>query len=780
MKRSIGAVAAGALLLLAAAAPETGPEPSRGDFQERTGARAYRVGLRIEPTRDAEPGRCLGVGPDDLRVTLRGDRLEPSSVRVERVPRATIHALLVDTSYSMLGDLTAVRRAATGYLDSLDLARDRAMLISFDENVVLAQPPTTERARLVEALDGLRLGASTSLNDALVLTFHELESHPERPVVLLLTDGVGLSGLYDRDDVFDMLGRRSDLVVFSIGFGVPPLSRMGPTGVNSARRYLQRMARRSNGRFFEVPTPGRLRQVYRRIHEALETEAVLTAIDPDPTAPPAKLKVRSLEPGCRARTFPIDRPDSPETTDGPAPDGSVRPGESATPHPLLRRAYLSTGTAWADPECARQADEAGEVEDPERLWWVEDEGELLRVCLLDVTQDPGLLYDPMGDRLMRGGPWMGIKTRSLEIEVPPLSELPRRPEAVLDRLAVRVLEWADAEIERDPMLQPVEWHARPFHDCPELANGMTLHELQRPLARLLQRRSDYGAWLDQRLRAEGEREFEALVAGYRRRFPDLDEARLREAAEISEPGRRARVRAAGPSDRDLRYFLAGWLGDVAAHDLFVRWEREQIDRFLRGLPDHGFVERWRALRERVFVPSYVRSLSLLAPGYDEQAERVGFWRILLPRPGWLDLRRKDWKFPPGVADIPLDLVPDLPLGLWLVERLQTESSETARRLLDGYTVTSLRYSLGAKPGKHDPRRAFRESFVELTLSRTGQADAAIRLQAELKVDPRDDPPAVRLSGLRVEGVGDVPVPRRIADVASRLQRKGTDLFSPRK
>jgi hypothetical protein len=287
-----------------------------------------------------------------------------------------------------------------------------------------------------------------------------------------------------------------------------------------------------------------------------------------------------------------------------------------------------------------------------------------------------------------------------------------------------------------------------------LINGVTLAALQEPVARLLYARGDFRAWFDERMRGETRRALDALTDRYRERFPDLDEARLRETVAASEEGRRLRAGVADPSDAQLRHFLAAWLGDISAHDLFARWEARQIDRTLQGREDRGFGDKWESLRELFFVPSYVRSLVLLSPGYDSATDRIGFWRVILPRPGWIDIRRRGYSRPPGAADLPLDLVPDQPLGLWLVESLLESSQPLATQLRDGCAVESLQYRLRGKSGKHEPRRAFRETAVDLTLRCYDNPTGTLRLRAEIDLEPRDGAGRPRLVALATDEATD--------------------------
>ncbi|MDX1388893.1 MAG: VWA domain-containing protein, partial [Acidobacteriota bacterium] len=213
-------VAALALAALPAGAQE--PVRPEAELTEDVEVRLQTARLRIEPTQDAEPGECLGMDITDLKVSLRGERVtDPGDIRLERERRPTLHALLIDTSGSMRGKLHHVRRAASGYVRGLDPEFDRGLVASFDESLLLMTGATADREALLQGIKSVRMSGSTTLNDGLYYIIRELDGHLERPVILLLSDGVDTASLYDSWDVLDLIESREDLSVFVIGLNLP-------------------------------------------------------------------------------------------------------------------------------------------------------------------------------------------------------------------------------------------------------------------------------------------------------------------------------------------------------------------------------------------------------------------------------------------------------------------------------------------------------------------------------------------------------------------------------
>jgi hypothetical protein len=740
-------------------------------LEEQARSRAYELRLTIRPSPSAEPGECLDLGADDLRVLLRGQPLAPERLFLDREPRRALHALLIDTSGSMSGDLGWVRAAASAYVEQLRTDHERALVATFDDSVLLQEGPTADTARLASAIARIRPGNGTALHDGLYDVIRELELHRERPVLLLLSDGADTTSLQLREDVEALLARRPDLTIFAIGFDPPPLVGAGaPSGHNSIRGFLQRLARRTSGRYFEVPTGPQLERIYLRIREILDSEAVLTVIDPSPEEEAGVPRVRARDRACRVVAHALPLPAEPESSEGRPP----------RPNPRTLVDGVHDGRHTADPFCVgREESQSGKIEAfVPSLWFVRPEPQRVSGCALDVTLDLGVLYNPfpparIGWTLVNDT--IGVKTRRFDLRVAPLDELPGAPERLMDDLARSALAVAGDEIEIHPRNVPREEHARPFHDVPALRHGRAFFDLRPQLARGLFLTPELRDWVLERLGAEAQRDLDELAARFRRRAPDSAEAAIRRAVADSDEGRRIAQRASAPTDADLERYLAAWLGDVAAHDLFVRWEALRLERELAQAAPfaeaESFRAEWKALRDLLFVPSYARVLALLSPVYDRETQRIGFWRVVLPRPGWIERRLRRQSGSSEWRDLPLDLVPDRPLGYRVAEHLLGERPDVLAHLREaGYRVRSVAYELPAKPYRQNPRTAFRRARVRLVLEGPAAGAAERRLEVEAEVFQQGDTGPSQLAFARVDARGD-PVLEAWAREAPRTAKR---------
>jgi VWFA-related protein len=227
--------------------------------------------------------------------------------------------LVVDTSLSQERVLDEERTASYRFLDKvLREDRDLAFLIHFEEEAELLQDLTASREKLQAALALLRtpsppprtrvnmpfpwpgmpggggVGGSrggTALHDALYLASDELmKSQPGRKALVVLSDGVDNASKVSLELAIES-AQRSDTLVYTILFadrgdygfqggfgGIGGIGRqrgrqrfpqqLAPDGSG----VLQRIAKQTGGRYFEVSRGQGIDQIYSAIEEELRTQ----------------------------------------------------------------------------------------------------------------------------------------------------------------------------------------------------------------------------------------------------------------------------------------------------------------------------------------------------------------------------------------------------------------------------------------------------------------------------------------------------------------------------
>ncbi|MFN8424226.1 MAG: vWA domain-containing protein [Anaerolineae bacterium] len=171
-------------------------------------------------------------------------------------PKPADIVMLIDTSSSMTGDkIRQAQTAAKTFVDLLDLPRDHALVLAFDEQPRATTGLTGDRAILERAIDGLTIGVGTRIDRALAAADAALaptRADPNRrAIVVLLTDG-GQSGPLPPVFVAADALRANGTVVYAIA--------LGP---DADRGLLGQIA--GPGRLFTAPTAADLAEIYAQV-----------------------------------------------------------------------------------------------------------------------------------------------------------------------------------------------------------------------------------------------------------------------------------------------------------------------------------------------------------------------------------------------------------------------------------------------------------------------------------------------------------------------------------
>lgn len=152
------------------------------------------------------------------------ERCQPKQQRVDVV-------LVLDTSTSMAeaggagrSKLVAAQDAARAFLDELQFAAgDRAALVTFNHEAVLAQPLTADRAAMDQAIAAMTLAPQTCLVCGIERADEELHG-PRRqagnsPILILLTDGRSNPRPVEEAITRASAAKAGGVLIFTIGIG---------------------------------------------------------------------------------------------------------------------------------------------------------------------------------------------------------------------------------------------------------------------------------------------------------------------------------------------------------------------------------------------------------------------------------------------------------------------------------------------------------------------------------------------------------------------------------
>jgi Ca-activated chloride channel family protein len=131
-------------------------------------------------------------------------------------------ALVLDTSGSTREQLERIKSAASAFLDQLR-PNDRVALVSFEDEVRVLAPFTSDRARLRQALASLVPGEYTQVYEAVhTVAANVFEDTAGRKAAILFTDGVDTaSAVSGFEDSLDDISAKQ-VIVYPIRFNTRP------------------------------------------------------------------------------------------------------------------------------------------------------------------------------------------------------------------------------------------------------------------------------------------------------------------------------------------------------------------------------------------------------------------------------------------------------------------------------------------------------------------------------------------------------------------------------
>jgi len=172
-------------------------------------------------------------------------------------------ALLIDTSGSVKNKLAFEKKTAAEFFSSiLKRNRDLALIIQFDSEVNLVQDFTDDANRLIDALNSIEAGNSTSLYDAIYLAVNEkLTGETGRKIIVVITDGDDTSSKLRKEAAIES-AQKHDVLIFGIGV-------RGEFGSNFG--VLKKFAEETGGSFFSPHAElAEIQAAFRAISEELQ------------------------------------------------------------------------------------------------------------------------------------------------------------------------------------------------------------------------------------------------------------------------------------------------------------------------------------------------------------------------------------------------------------------------------------------------------------------------------------------------------------------------------
>jgi Ca-activated chloride channel homolog len=235
---------------------------------------------------------------DDFTVLENDQKQEIKNFARETNLPLTI-ALLVDTSQSVAPKLKFEQEAAISFFQNVLREQDRALLLSFDSGVVLAQDFTNDPNKLAKQIRTLKAAGGTALYDAIYLTCDEkLIRETGRKAIVILSDGDDTSSKMTFEPALEM-ALRAETIIFSIS-----VNRGGFFGVGSDKsgdKTLKRLAEETGGQAFMPFKVEELEDSFRQINQELRSQYSIGYLSSNPRNDGAyrKIDIKLAEKGLK-------------------------------------------------------------------------------------------------------------------------------------------------------------------------------------------------------------------------------------------------------------------------------------------------------------------------------------------------------------------------------------------------------------------------------------------------------------------------------------------------
>jgi VWFA-related protein len=233
--------------------------------------------------------------PEDVRI-FENDVAQPVSLFERETDRPLSLALLIDTSESQRGVLSAEKQAARAFVDLVIRPNiDQAAVISFTGVPAVQQSLTNDIIKLRKGIERVKVELSpenerllamgenplpkdqdptgyTGIWDSMGMTIEKMLSQGRentRKAIILLSDGDDTSSTLKKQDVID-LAVKNDVVIYSIGIR----DRDFPEGKLDSGS-LKKISDRTGGRAFFPAQPEDLKLAFAQIDQELRSQYLI-------------------------------------------------------------------------------------------------------------------------------------------------------------------------------------------------------------------------------------------------------------------------------------------------------------------------------------------------------------------------------------------------------------------------------------------------------------------------------------------------------------------------
>jgi Ca-activated chloride channel family protein len=232
------------------------------------------------PTTVIRDGRPLNdLGESAFKVLDEGKPVKIAKFeRVTNLPLSI--GLAIDTSASMQPRIADAQKAAAQFLSTVMKKGDKAFLVSFDIQPMMAQRWSSDVAAVNAGLAKLRTDESTALYDAIIYSLYNFVGVKGQKALIVVTDGKDTSSKYPFDQALDY-ARRAGVPIYGIGIGI------GAAEVDVRYRF-GKFCGETGGNVYYIDQASDLHRIYDAIQNELRSQYILAFYPPEGVKPGSK------------------------------------------------------------------------------------------------------------------------------------------------------------------------------------------------------------------------------------------------------------------------------------------------------------------------------------------------------------------------------------------------------------------------------------------------------------------------------------------------------------
>lgn len=192
------------------------------NIEERFGTRAVQIYFNAF---NKELKFVHSLDFNDLSITVNGKPHKPNKIKLIEEP--ITYCFLVDVSYSMKDAFAPNISAVRKFIQSMR-PQDKGYFVVFSDRYQQIMQPNLSKSVLLAVADSLKLQKpnpkqadklytenETYLYDSVIAAIHSQIQYSGRSVILMVTDGVGVEGIYKRNGMLSY-ARENETVIYSL------------------------------------------------------------------------------------------------------------------------------------------------------------------------------------------------------------------------------------------------------------------------------------------------------------------------------------------------------------------------------------------------------------------------------------------------------------------------------------------------------------------------------------------------------------------------------------